>query len=178
MRRIAGLLICAVISLFAASSCMSHTTTVEVMDGYHNQLNKGAVGMALSYIAEDAVFTINADTIAGTNGVYSGRQEIRLWLENIVEAQAKTQVFDMQLKEQILTCLLHYSDESLNNLDLHDIELVESALVQGGYIQTYTLTLSPVTHQRIEDYFKQQNSDMKSVDPADRKFFMPRQMTS
>ena len=161
------------VCMLLSVSCMSHTTPVEVMDGFHTQMNKGAIGNALSYVAKDAVFEIDASPIAGSNGMYKGRAEIRLWLNKIASREGQTSVSGMSLNDEALECFLEYEDNALHSTGLHEIMLFEDAVVQNGFIQSYTLTMFPETQDRIDVFKVLKLMTKKGVDSSDLKFYHP-----
>lgn len=169
MKRYIFLVVCALVIVLLNGSC-SASTAETVLDGYHAHMNIGMIDRALNYVADDATFKITAAPIAGTNGIFSGREAIRAWMEDVVDGEGTIRVYDMKLEGDTMTCQVNYKDKFVGNLGLQELEMRETAVVENGMIQSYELTWLPAAQARFVTVSHKTPFALRAVDPADRKF--------
>jgi hypothetical protein len=114
----------------------------DVIDGWQQELNKGYIEAALSYLAEDVVVSVSPPG-PGEDGVYEGKQELRNWYATIVATKGKGTMRDCKADGDSYTCISRYEDEGLRSIGVDFIEGSWVAIVQDGKIQSYTFTTSP-----------------------------------
>ena len=170
MKRTFLFIVCATLIVFLCLSC-SAPASVVILDGFHDGMNRGSVDNALSYVAQDAVFKVNAAPIAGVNGVYVGHTEIGEWLSEVVDSGGNTNVFGMEISGDRLTCLLSYQDDSIMSLGLGFLDMEEVTVLSNGEIQSYTLSWLPSEEARFENALSTKSVNFRQLQPSDRKFF-------
>jgi len=114
----------------------------DIVDAWQEDLNKGDIEAALSYLADDVVVSITPPGPDG-DGVYEGKDEVRGWYETIVAGKGAGTLSDCQADVDTFTCVSSYSDEGLKSIGVDFIEGSWVAVVHDGKIQSYTFTISP-----------------------------------
>jgi hypothetical protein len=117
------------------------TDPLSVVNSMHDTLLNGYnIEGALSYLADDAVVTIESPLEGG--GVYSGKEEIRGFWEAIVAANFSCVLSDCQVEGETVSCWETYSDDALKAAGLDFIQGEWVATVRDGKVQAYTWTIS------------------------------------
>jgi ketosteroid isomerase-like protein len=129
-----GVLVLAILVLPGALYAQE-TDPLTVINSWLEALNAGDVDTALSYLADDA--QIEPDQ------VYSGKEEIRGWYENLVGGNGVSTVSDCQVDGETVTCNSTYSDDGLQAMGVDYLEGTLVLILQDGKIHSYTFTPSP-----------------------------------
>ena len=111
------------------------TDPLTIVNSWLEALNAGDVDAALSYVADDAQIT--------SDQVYTGKEQIRGWYENIVSANGASTLSDCQVDGETVTCSSVYTDDGLQAMGVDFLEGELVLLVRDGKIQSYTFTMSP-----------------------------------
>lgn len=101
--------------------------------------NAGDVEAAVAFFADDAVYNI-IPAPPGVPGTYTGQDEIRGRITDIVALNAAIELELRQVEGDKVTTLTKYSDDGLRGLGLAFIEGIEEYTVQDGKITAYTWT--------------------------------------
>jgi hypothetical protein len=117
-------------------------TPQDIVDAWQQDLNKGDIEAALSYLADDVVVSVSPPG-PGEDGVYEGKEEVRGRYETIIAGKGTGTMSDCQADGDTFTCLSSYEDEGLKSIGVDFIEGSWVAVVHDGKIQSYTFTISP-----------------------------------
>ena len=118
------------------------TDPVAIINAWLDAQNAGDVDAALAFLADDAFITLVPPPMEGHDGVFRGKEEIRAWWENLSALNGVGVVSDCQVEGDTVTCLLNYTDDSLQALGLDSIDNEFVVIVREGKIQTYTATMT------------------------------------
>ena len=111
------------------------TDPLTIVNSWLEALNAGDVDAALSYVADDAQIT--------SDQVYTGKEQIRGWYENIVSANGASTLSDCQVDGETVTCSSVYTDDGLQAMGVDFLEGELVVVVRDHKIQSYTFTPSP-----------------------------------
>jgi hypothetical protein len=114
----------------------------DIVDAWQQELNKGDIEAALSYLADDVVVSVSPPG-PGEDGQYEGKKEVRGWYETIVAGKGAGTMSNCQADGDTFTCVSTYADEGLKSIGVDFIEGSWVAVVHDGKIQSYTFTISP-----------------------------------
>jgi len=114
----------------------------DTVDAWQQDLNKGDIEAALSYLADDVVVNVSPPG-PSEDGVYEGKEEVRGWYETIVAGKGAGTLSNCQADGDTFTCVSSYADKGLKSIGVDFIEGSWVAIVHDGKIQSYTFTISP-----------------------------------
>ena len=140
--RLFALLVVTLLFAVPGGVCAQETDPVDMLMAWLDAQNAGDVDAALAFLADDAFITLVPPPMEGHDGVFRGKEEIRAWWENLRSLNGVGTVSDCQVEGETVTCLLTYTDDSLQALGLDSIDNEFVVIVQEGKIQTYTATMT------------------------------------
>ncbi|MFC2031026.1 hypothetical protein ACFLWA_09890 [Chloroflexota bacterium] len=117
------------------------TDPISLVHMLHDNLSSGEVDAALALLAVDAVVTIVPHK--GGIGLFTGKEEIAAFYEELVAGNSVATVTDCQLDGETVTCTNKHASDDLQAIGVDFIEGEWVGVVQDGKIQSYTLTVSP-----------------------------------
>jgi hypothetical protein len=115
------------------------TDPVAVVMARAEVFNAGDVEAAVAFFANDAVYNIIPPP-PGVPGTYTGQDEIRGRITDIVALNAAIEIELRQVEGDKVTTLTRYVDDGLRGLGLTFIEGIEEYIVRDGKITSYTWT--------------------------------------
>jgi ketosteroid isomerase-like protein len=83
---------------------------------WNDAQNAGDMDAALAFLADDALGTLVPEPMEGHDGVSRGKEEIRVWWENLHALSGASTASACQVEGEMATCLLNYTDDSLKAL--------------------------------------------------------------
>ena len=78
----------------------------------------------------------------GDDGIFSGKEQIRAWYENLVSLHGQGSLSDVQVEGDQVTALLTYTDDGLQAIGLDAIDNDWVVAMAGSKIQGYTATIT------------------------------------
>jgi hypothetical protein len=139
--RMIAVMMSVVLLALPVALCAQEPDAMSVINAWLEALNAGDIDTALSHLADDAVVQI-VPPAPGTSGVFSGKEEIRGWYENLLAQHGVGTLSDCQVDGENVTCVNTYAEDSLRSLGLDSIVGEWVAVVREGKLQSYTFTQS------------------------------------
>jgi hypothetical protein len=140
--RLFALMVVALVFAFPTGICAQETDPVATIMAWLDAQNAGDVDAALAFLADDAFITLVPPPMEGHDGVFRGKEEIRAWWENLSTLNGVGTVSNCQVEGETVTCLLNYTDDSLQALGLDSIDNEFVVILRDDKIQTYTATMT------------------------------------
>jgi hypothetical protein len=140
--RLIVLLILGVTLALPAALYAQDTSPMSVINTWHDAMNAGDVDTALATLSDDAFIKLVPPPMEGHDGIFSGKEAIGGWWENLYALNGESTLSDCQVDGETITCILRYTDDSLKDLGLDFIDNEFAVIVQEGKIQTYTATMT------------------------------------
>jgi hypothetical protein len=147
--RLIVLLILGVMLALPAALNAQDTSPMSVINTWHEAMNAGDLDTALATLSDDAFIKLVPPPMEGHDGIFSGKEAIRSWWENLQSLNGESTLSDCQVDGEKVTCILRYSDDSLKDLGLDFIDNEFTVIVQDGKIQTYTATMTGESLTRL-----------------------------
>ena len=119
------------------------TDPMSVITAWQDAMNAGDADAALAWLADDAFITLVPPPMEGHDGVFRGKEEIRAWWEGLYAANGASTLSNCQVADETITCILTYTDDSLQSIGVDSIDNEFVVIVRDGKIQTYTATITP-----------------------------------
>ena len=148
-RTIQLLLFCLLLMLLGLNACQ--TTPIEptdkaqadaIIQGFIDAQNAGDVEGALAFLNENTVIQLIPPPVEGDDGVFTGKEEIRAWYENLAALHGKGELSEIKVEGDQVTAILTYSDDGLKQIGVNSIDNEWVVTIQDGKIQHYTATLT------------------------------------
>ena len=112
------------------------------MQAFINAQNDGDVDAALALLADDAVIQLIPPPAEGDDGIFSGKEEVRTWYENLASLHGRGEISNVQVDGNQVTALLSYTDDSLKAIGVEAIDNDWVVVMKDDKIQSYTATIT------------------------------------
>jgi len=141
------------VMLLSISSCQTSTgetsTSSAVVEGFIKAMNAGDVEASLAFLTDDAVIQFVPPPIPEDDGVFTGKEEIRGWYENVARNNGHSELSNVQINGDAVTAQLSYSDDGLKQMGLDSIDNEWMVTVKGGLIQGYQVTMTDASFEKL-----------------------------
>jgi len=126
------------------------TDPTSVVEAWQDAMNAGDADAALAFLADDAFIKLVPPPMEGHNGVFEGKEAIRAWWENLYALNGTSTLSDCHANGETVTCILNYTDDSLQDIGVDSIDNEFVVIVRDGKIQTYTATTTPESLAKLQ----------------------------
>jgi ketosteroid isomerase-like protein len=113
-------------------------------------VNAGNVDVALALFADDGVVTLLPPASPTAKHVYTGKAEIRAWLQTLRDQRFQVQEGTPQVSGERLRSLDRISEDGLRMLGVAPLETTKEVVVRGGKITAFSSTLTPASLARLQ----------------------------
>ena len=121
---------------------MARMQAESIVQGFIEAQNAGDVEGALTFLADEAVIQLVPPPMEGDDGIFTGKEEIRAWYENLASLHGTGELSNVSVAGDQVTAILTYTDDSLKQIDVDSIDNQWVVTIQDGKIQAYTATLT------------------------------------
>ena len=147
---------CTLVMLLGSSACQPTTVGSSVnvqpesiVQGFIDAQNAGDVEGALTLLADEAVIQLVPPPIEGDDGIFTGKEEIRAWYDNLASLHGAGEINDVNVEGDQVSAILTYTDDSLKQIGVESIDNQCVVTIQDGKIQGYTATLTEASLAKL-----------------------------
>ena len=143
---------CLLVILMGFSACQATSVNVpsstdnaqaeSIVQGFIEAQNAGDVEGALAFLVDDAVIQLVPPPIEGDDGIFTGKEEIRAWYENLASLHGTGELSNVSVEGDQVTAILIYTDDSLKQIGVDSIDNQWVVTLQDDKIKDYTATLT------------------------------------
>ena len=136
--RIIAMMTLVLMLVLPAALYAQETDPVAVVTALYEAVNAGDVEAAVALFADGAIMNV---PVAPPNmpAKYTGKAEIRLWLESEVAQHTEYVLNETQIDEGTVTATISLSDDILQGLGIAPLEMTDEFTIQDGKITARTL---------------------------------------
>ena len=138
------------LSGISCQPAVNETAAVEsILQGFIEALNAGDVEGALAFLADDAVVQLIPPPEPAGDGLFTGKEEIRVWYEFQAEGNSSNELSNVRINGDQVTALISFSDEGLKQMGVDFIDNEWVATVKDGKIQGYPATVTEASMEKF-----------------------------
>ena len=136
--RIIAMMTLVLMLVLPAALYAQETDPVAVVTALYEAINAGGVEAAVALFADGAIMKVPVPP-PNMPAKYTGKAEIRLWLESEVAQHTEYVLNETQIDEGTVTATISLSDDILQGLGIAPLEMTDEFTIQDGKITVRTL---------------------------------------
>ena len=136
--RIIAMMTLVLMLVLPAALYAQETDPVAVVTALYEAVNAGDVEAAVALFADGAIMNVPVSP-PNMPAKYTGKAEIRLWLESEVAQHTEYVLNETQIDEGTVTATISLSDDILQGLGIAPLEMTDEFTIQDGKITARTL---------------------------------------
>ena len=136
--RIIAMMTLVLMLVLPAALYAQETDPVAVVTALYEAINAGDVEAAVALFADGAIMNVPVPP-PNMPAKYTGKAEIRLWLESEVAQHTEYVLNETHIDEGTVTATISLSDDILQGLGIAPLEMTDEFIIQDGKITARTL---------------------------------------